>query len=160
MLFGERSATDLAWVAFMRDLLSANGPDVGNHGTIGHGLARVGDDPSHRAVIGKRRDPPLRQARHIPRAQRCRGWSQTQRRHRKLVHRARDDMQTRGLPFVGTRTVLRQPFSGRPRTPVPTRNASPLSRRNRPRLASTPFDACSSSSTEVDPIVRTRSGAA
>jgi len=43
----------------------------------------------------------------------------------KLVHRAREDMQTRGLPFLGRKTVLRQPFSGTPRTPAPRRNPSP-----------------------------------
>jgi hypothetical protein len=43
----------------------------------------------------------------------------------KLVHRAREDMQTRGLPFVGRKTVLRQPFSGTPKTPAARRNPSP-----------------------------------
>lgn len=43
----------------------------------------------------------------------------------KLVKRAREDMQTRGVPFVGRKTVLRQAFSDTPKTPAPRRTPSP-----------------------------------
>jgi putative transposase len=43
----------------------------------------------------------------------------------KLVKRARDDMSLRGLPFLGRNAVLRQSFSGVPKTPAPRRNSSP-----------------------------------
>jgi hypothetical protein len=69
----------------------------------------------------------------------------------KLVHRAREDMQMRGLPFLGRKTVLRQPFSGVPKTPAPHRNPSPrIAAKSTPRV-STPSGGCSNSSPHITP---------
>src|SRR4051812_42003187 len=53
------------------------------------------------------------------------------------VRRARMDMRLRGLPFIGRNTVLRQPFSGTPRTAAPRRNPNPriAAKRTRARIA-------------------------
>ena len=41
------------------------------------------------------------------------------------VRRARQDMQSRGMRFLGRDAVLRQAFSAAPKTPAPRRNLSP-----------------------------------
>jgi REP element-mobilizing transposase RayT len=41
------------------------------------------------------------------------------------VQRARNDMQLRGPPLLGSNAVLRQAFSAAPKTPAPRRNPSP-----------------------------------
>jgi len=43
----------------------------------------------------------------------------------KRVRRARDEMRQAGKSFLGTKMVLRQAFSARPKTPEPRRNLSP-----------------------------------